>query len=243
MMLSMRLAFKEKLLLGIVPGIVVLLYAFFIGAIYVYRFSEDEALILASYPRYMNIAFFFLYIVAIYAIVTALNARKPLNYQIIAVMCYVLILCSRTETVENYLFRNTVSESIAFWSGFDRMIDGMDRNCEQGSKVYLLSRNNRNDKGLYQGVLRYALRSRRHDVSGFYSLGPEAFEGDTLSKDIDPSDWMDELIEGQYEYVAIHVLGNDFLDNYGECFENPDDVQDDTVYRVNAQSRKLIRCN
>ena len=49
----------------IIPIVQVIIYTLFIGAVYVYRFTEYEASMLASYSRYMNISFAVLWIVVV----------------------------------------------------------------------------------------------------------------------------------------------------------------------------------
>ena len=53
---------------------------------------------------------------------------------------------------------------------------------------------------------------------------------------------MDELIEGNYDYVAIWYAGDEFSLNFGDCFENPADINSNSLYFLDVNSRKLKLC-
>ena len=53
---------------------------------------------------------------------------------------------------------------------------------------------------------------------------------------------MDGLISYWVTYVAIVQEGDDFEENYGMLFENPEDIENCSLFRLNADQRMLVRC-
>ena len=56
-----------------------------------------------------------------------------------------------------------------------------------------------------------------------------------------PEEWASRLWE-RYDYVALYRFDDYFLENYSAVFEDPADLHWDTLYRVDAGQKKLIRC-
>ena len=56
-----------------------------------------------------------------------------------------------------------------------------------------------------------------------------------------PEEWAQQLWDS-YDYVALYRFDDFFLENYSAIFEDPADLRWDTLYRVDAGQRKLIRC-
>ena len=53
---------------------------------------------------------------------------------------------------------------------------------------------------------------------------------------------MDGIISRGVTYVAIVQAGDDFAENYGMLFENAEDIENCSLFRLNADDRVLVRC-
>ena len=226
----------NKLEFVIIPIVSTAIYALFIGAIYIYRFSEYEARKLASYERYMNIVFLFLIIYVLVAISFALSDNN--KTYVMAIFCYLVLVSSNVSVVQAFVSRQDVVKSMEAWNDYELIIKTIENNCSKDSKVYFLCRG---DEGLDRLMVRYAVRPISV-ANSKWSLGKPYYEKDVWSTDISAQDWMDELIDEQYDFVAFRFVGKDFYDSYGELFEDSSLLADDSIFRVDAENRKLVAC-
>ena len=83
----------------------------------------------------------------------------------------------------------------------------------------------------YPFVLRYATQLNHFEGFCAAPYGPE----------VDPEEWAGQLWEN-YDYVALFRFDGDFSKEFGAFFEEDGQIQFDTLYRVDAGQKKLIRC-
>lgn len=215
--------------------LLVVLYAVFIAACYAYKFAKSEALGLASYDRYMNIPFLVLGIIALFTVVECFNESEKKNV-LTALLCYGVIFCINLQPVSDYLGREFVDKSISYRQEYDLIVQTIENNCPEEAKVYFVSEN---DEGLDLRIVRYSVRPV--SIANEYKESRLA----TLpkSKKTTPKEWMDTLTGGDFEYVAIHSVDEALAENFGECFENVEDIQADTLFYLDKERRLLVRCS
>ena len=214
------------------------LYALFIGAIYAYRISDYEAVRLTSYERYMNTCFLYftvVMVVAIFYCMTTLATRTSC----IVIFAFVTLLFVDNLGITNYISRSNVEKGEEFRARYNTILGTVEEYCEDDDILCVLSRG---DNGLDALVMRYYCRPVSVDLNVGYSLGGPSFEGDVWYTDILPSDYMDKIIEDSVSYVAVLKVEEDFVENYGELFENKDDIESNSLFKLDRSTRKLIRC-
>lgn len=223
----------------IIPVMSVILYAFFIGAIYAFRFSEYEASNLASYTRYMNIAFYALWIIILIGIFHITFSKKNGNILSVSIVCICLIIAPMGN-IENWFSRDTLRAAQNIRLKYTSLSDEILKQCDGNDKIYFLSRGN---NGFDYWVTRFNARPNSVEVPfGGWSLGGAVNSEDIWYWDVSASEWMSALIEGNYDYVAIYQLGDDFAENYGSCFEKISDLQDNSLFLLNRNKKILERC-
>ena len=74
-------------------------------------------------------------------------------------------------------------------------------------------------------------------VDGDASIRANEEEG---SEVYSAEEWMNELIDKGYYYVAPYYIDEQFIEDYGCLFENTEDIGDGRIYRVDKADRKLV---
>ncbi len=221
-----------------IMAIQTLLYSLFIGVLYVYRLSEQEAQQLASYQRYMNIVFMALWIVVIYVLIDYLENIK--GGLVLFLVSIVLIVSSPVGAIENAISRDNVRVSHDVRSPYEALTNKLEKECKEDDKIYFISRG---DNDFSYLVVRYIMRPIDIVVpypSG-YDLGPAFSDEDADSYEISPDEWLEYLMNEGYTYVAVYTAG-DMVDNYGSLF-TASDVEDSTLYKLDYDKRLLIKCD
>ena len=59
--------------------------------------------------------------------------------------------------------------------------------------------------------------------------------------DLSREQWKELLLE-DYDYVAVYRLNEEFIRRYGPLFENPGDIRENTLFRVDHQREMLVLC-
>jgi hypothetical protein len=214
------------------------LYTYFIGAIYAYRFSEYEAVRLMSYDRYMNICYLFFSLVVFITFFYSLTAFSRKS-AITVLISFVIVFSLDNLAVTDYISRNNISDSITFKEKYDPVLVSIENNCDENDIICVLSRG---DNGLDVLAMKYYCRPIVAEQYMGYSLGGPAFEGDIWNTEISPDEFMNGLISNEVTYVAIVQEGDDFTENYGMLFENSEDIEDCSLFRLNPDDRELVRC-
>jgi len=106
-----------------------------------------------------------------------------------------------------------------------------------GEKVFLVCEGS---SGWERLVMRYELRPYTlSDKSG--SIGRPFYDGDIWTRDVSPEQWFDELTGENCAYVQLFTINDYFSDTYGDLFED-NEVEEYTLYRVDADRHVLVKC-
>ena len=101
----------------------------------------------------------------------------------------------------------------------------------------------RGDSGLHYWITKFNARPNYViDPFGGWSLGKATYDKDVWYRDISPEDWIEQLIEEEYDYVAVYRVGDDFSENYGDVFGNIKELSDNSLFKVDRDNRILERC-
>lgn len=205
---------------------------------YMFKFSEYEAVRLASFERYMNILCLALWIAGLLLVLGALHCYyEKQRWADVVIVCLLLVV-SPVRQVSELFHRLPVSASIetrAPYEAFGKKIAAL---VPAGSMIYFISQET---NGFDYWVMRYTVRPNRFNPSFSWSIGQAFYEGDIWTRAIAPEEWKQELT-AEYEYVAIYQLNEYFVQNFAVLFENPDEIGACEVYRVDKSSGMLVKC-
>ena len=211
---------------GILIFAQLIVYVYCLGATYAYRFSVDEALDLAAYNRYMNIAYISVCVPFFFGGVLLLSRRKGMLP--LLCLCAALLVVSPMNAVHSFLNRDSVAASYVRREPLDALAETIRNHCEEADRVYFVSMGS---DGRDQVIVQFGAEPAKVDSSLGYDLDPAAVSAEV---------WQSTLLEG-YDYVALCQLDGTFAESYDSLFENPEAITDHALYRLDRQKGLLSR--
>lgn len=204
---------------------------------YLFRFGDYEALRLASFERYMNTVYLaiwmFILLVTIYACCLWQNGKA-------AIMCAILFLIvvgsAPIHDIREYFHRKPVENSIEVRANYEKVVSEIEYYSDGNDKIFFVSQE---DNGFDYWVVRFSVRPNVFG-DGNWSIGEPFYAGDVWTKTITAKEWQNLLVE-EYDMVALYELNDYFLEEFAGIFANPEDVAENTVYRVNKETKLLER--
>ena len=232
---------KKQLVFKLICSVIIvqtLVYVYSLGATYVSNFSEYEAVRLASYSRYMNIAFLSAYIVIV-ALLLNRFFDSNVSVSVFAAVVAVLIIMTPFSCVKNFVNKNGVRDSISFRSAYSDILQDISQNCKEKSKIYFISQE---DQGMNYYVVRYSSRPCIIDNVSYWSIGEGPFyDGDIWTKAVTEQEFKDILVNGNYDYVAIYNTNEYFNNNYGSLFYDSGEIENSSLFEFDKKAQKLRR--
>ena len=211
---------------GILIFAQLIVYVYCLGATYAYRFSVDEALDLAAYNRYMNIAYISVALPLFFGGFLLLSRRKGMLP--LLCFCAALLVVSPMNAVHSFLNRDSVAASYVRREPLDALAETIRNHCEEADRVYFVSMGS---DGRDQVIVQFGAEPAKVDSSLGYDLDPAAVSAEV---------WQSTLLEG-YDYVALCQLDGTFAESYDSLFENPEEITDHALYRLDRQKGLLSR--
>lgn len=204
---------------------------------YMFKFSEYEAVRLASFERYMNIVFLSEWVLIILLCVEALIKFSDGNNMLaLVVLCLMLFVMPLGE-IYSFTLKESVTASQEKREEYEIFASEVRRYIDEKDRVCIISQE---DKGFDCWVLRYSLRPADANT-GRWSVGEPFFEGDIWTITITPEEWWKEIEDG-YDYVALYHCNDYFLENFSYLFDDENKVGSKTIWKVNAEKDLLEIC-
>ena len=201
------------------------IYVFGLLFLYCTKFSEYEAIRLASFERYLSI-----YFLGIIFMITVLFINK-LNKKTILLLLILLFI----PYYNVFNIRVSVNNSIGIRSPYLEAENKIKNNIDEDDKIYIISQNT---TGFDFWVLRYSLRPNIIN-SGCWSIGEKYYEGDIWTLKISSDEWMNNLIKDDFDYVYIYKSDQEFVKQFGELFNDDSKILNDSLFKVDKKRKKL----
>ena len=218
------------------------IYIFGLFVIYLFRFSEYEAVRLASFERYIHIQYLTVWMfIILLAVHLILNNSLVDGRRNIMILCAAVMLVTPWSNTSEFISRKSVEDSIAFrrpYTSFNIAVQKVVDN-KSPATIYFISQQT---SGLDYWVMRYSLWPNALNDSFTWSIGQPFYDGDIWTKNITARQWQDELVS-QYDYVAIYQFNNYFVQHFSSVFANPEDIHEKGIYKVNKQTKLLELCD
>lgn len=206
---------------------------------YMYKFSENEALSLAGFSRYMRIMFHCWWIfILLMAVCFAIKGNEKKVRTEIFVFCIIMATVPWSVVSMN-VTRQTVEHSIETRAPFQVIIDQIEKITKQDTEPSSITVICQETQGYEQLLFRFALRP--HKIDWNYSIGEPFYDGDCYTETITAEEWHQRLINKR-DYVALYKVNDYFVSEFASVFKNPDDIQENGVYRVNKKTGLLELC-
>lgn len=227
---------KKSSLIVFSMGIVqTLVYIIGLVLTYIFKFDENDALRMASYHRYINIAYLAMWILIVVSVIQFMYniSVQNKNKFCILILCVMVIFSPMLLAYSHVIERESVYMSMKLREPYERIVNTIETQTQEDDSIYFIAQES---QGFESWILRYEFRKRKMNGVA-YSLGPQFYEGDMYSVEKSPEEWMDELVEN-YDYVALYKLNDYFILNYAEMFEG-EEIISGALYRVNKQTQTL----
>lgn len=203
---------------------------FFTGLLilYLFKFSEYEAINLAAMKRYTCIYFIAMLTILVFILLFENNIRSLLTL--------LIILAFLNPLYKLILLPSTVNESIVERNKYQQIINLVSDNVNKNKKIYIISQG---DQGYDYWVLRFSIRPI-YSNSGCWSLGTPYYIGDIWTCEISSDEYLKTLIN-EYDYVLVYKSNSKFTNEFGNIFG--ENIQSNTLYRIDKEKRSLIKIN
>ncbi len=200
----------------IILGLV--LYTIGMLFLYIFTYSEYEAIRLASFNRYLS-TYLFGILIFIVAMIGESCAKKESDIHaiyiegtLLAVLSFLLPLSNLDGiTIDN---RKNINEARKIRENYMDVAQYMPLLDYKTDKVSIISQH---DNGFDKWNLTFLL-TPVPTLSGLWSIGPKLDDGDIWAIDITPEEWLERLDENDVNYVYLHNIDDQFIKTYGDCF-------------------------
>lgn len=222
-----------------VPTVLVISAAYFIGMCYAYifKFGQVEALNHASLSRYASTLYGSVWIMAA-LLLGELTLRVEKSWILCGVMAFLLVAMP-TEVMTNIsedLRRVPIAESADVYLRVDEYAEKIREVTSRlgpGSvELVCASKSKISDWDYY--LLRYSIRPNVGTGSGttLYSDSPDALSA---------YEWQQELLNS-YDYVALRWVDENFIETYSSLFDENSPIESGEVYRLDKERGLLVLC-
>lgn len=205
--------------------------------IYMYKFSEPEAIGLASMWRYLCIVYLAAWLFINVSLIRTFDEIIDKTKTVCLLLICLMFISAPLEIIVPYFTRANVKASINIRSEYQELINKTNEIVEPGSTVWYVSQNT---DGLDRLIYKFSIRPS-YQRNSQWVIGKPRYEGDSLSLDISAKEWMEDL-KDNYDYVAIYTLNDAFSDNFSEVFKNYKEIGENRIYKVDKDSGKLSLC-
>lgn len=220
--------YKQKLFLA---ALIFQSLAYIIGIAisYMYKFSEYEASILASYNRYISVIFLGIWTMVVLLIIYAIHKLSNKKNLYAAAALFVLLTLVPVNFAYDFILKEHVVSNNTSRSDYQSLCDAIN-STEEGSRVRLISQARENYDYLTIRFCTYP-----HYIGTPQSIGMPFFDGDIWTVPVTAEEfWLD--LYNNYDYLAIYNVNEYFIETYGHLFESISDISPNSLYKVNKEN-------
>ncbi len=225
--------YKKELLFIILMSVGVVV-AFHI--LYTFTFSEKEARVFAQEDRYLGAFLIGVVLYGLYILTDAAAKKSQLLYSkgILAFSIVVLLLTSVCQNYRLWALEGPKEKGHSDWRTYQQSLI-MRSLIKETDKIYYVSKN---DDGDFYWCYRYYLMPASLSNTGkkYYPVIKE--DPDEFEYCISIDDWKKVLSE--YDYLFVNFCDEDFVSNYGSLFEDPNDIGNGGLYRINSDNSYIL---
>lgn len=206
-----------------------------LAASYLFVFTKYESLNLMCFERYLGAGLLPIWCLGVLALLNALeNSRRMDTVRFLAVF-FAMLAVFPTRPMVNFVSRSYVSVARANRAAYEEITNLIRDTCEEGSFVYMVDQNH---DGADFWRIKFLARPVIVKNVCAWSLGIPSQEDLNYTQQKTAEGWLLELRE-EYDYVLLYHVDDYFRDGYGSLFENPGEIREGCIYRVDKQDGLL----
>lgn len=219
-----------------------LVYTAGLVIMYMFKFSEYEAVRLASFSRYLSVPMISL---LLFVLLCTVDMIRDLSFRAKlreTFLLLALLIVIPIDGINAILRGNDISAEQR--ADYNTIAEQINTECDDASRVWFISQSN---SGYDYNAVRYLTRRKTTEGCGViggnnrWSIGEPFYEGDIYTYSIDAETWGQELLDG-YDYVALYRANEYFYEHFSGLFAEPEDIGDDRLYRLNRETGLLELC-
>lgn len=204
-------------------GFIIMLFSYILGmcVLYMFKFTEAEALELASLERYLGTIFMAGALLAFCLIWKLFSECRGLLLLLVT-----MILIGPVDEFVNVFNGTNIEEAAYVREGPSYLTRKIIATCNGNDKICLI-----NQDGTGQENLIIKFEARPNVV-----IAKSKSEMKSMTDEI----WEEDLVSN-FDYVAIYRYDDDFVEKYGCMFEDPDDISSHGLYMIDKENRILYQ--
>lgn len=216
--------------LSIVLALGALGYSFALLLLYVFSFGSYEGPNLASFDRYMST-----YLYAMFALVIMLfvfiegqkeqHSENTSSATVGSIVIFIWLIILNPGAMMNFepvLLNNSVTQV------YNQDVDVIKNNTTQDDKVYIISQQS---NGFVTFSIQYLIMPEKSNATG-YSLGKPYNDEDIWTANMTKEELIDALISGEYGYLYLQKIDEQFIANYSDLFGKGTEIKDKYLYKI-----------
>ena len=221
---------------GLIVGFVV--YLLFLLVLYLFSYSEYEAMRLASCARYTNTYLIGMLGSYIGIYVWYFHREEKQMMLVPALALVATVLCMTNYGVNDVLIHpiEAAQTSQKLKDGYYGALRFQNKLEYTKDRVYVISQNS---NGLDYWVLRNMFTPVQINANYTWSIGVKYGDGDVFTAYKNIYSWSDDL--QQFDYVYLFRVDEAFAEQFGVLFDNPADIGNDRMYRVRHEGGELVQ--
>lgn len=198
---------------------------------YMYKFSEEEALLLASFDRYLAIVFLAMWLYICLSILLISNNETGNNLITGLLICFIVINTPMEATI-SLISNSYAKNSIVVRNEYNELANKVTNNCDNSNILLIYCDANDRD----ELALRYLFRP--NIIESYWKMDEE--EGLLIFdySSLDSNGMIQKIMIEKIDYVAIYDVNNDFIKEYSNIFES--DIIANSLYTYDSKINKLV---
>lgn len=228
---------SDSIITNIISFLIITVFIVGMCIIYMYKFSEDEALGLASLDRYLSIVYFGEWLFIVLSILILISNTSNFYKSFCVVLICFSLICTSLETIVTFVSNAFAKASLAVRDIYYPFTEEASQYFDGDDKIWFINQYSDNEDSL---AFNYLIRPNH--VEGPWSIGIPDDEYDVVTEELTPEEWKNELISRDYDYVVLYDVNGVFREYYSSCFDDPNNIDDKQVYRVDKTNGMLILC-
>jgi hypothetical protein len=211
-LINFRIRFLSSVLL-LLLGFVT--YCCFMQCSYIFMFSNNESVRLASYERYIGTYACggSLYLIGMACLCFRKNSMQKSSASwtmLIVFLTIIIVCCPPIKHYQKYFFATSSPTRNELRSIVQKVIPQLN----DIKKVWIIYQHS---NGFHHRIVGYELSPQVHFQRWSWSLGKPYYKGDVWTTDWTPQQWMNELLT--FDAVLLCHTDDQFWSTYGELFE------------------------
>ncbi|WP_028234375.1 hypothetical protein [Pseudobutyrivibrio sp. MD2005] len=217
---------------AVIPSIAIIFYILSMFPLYISRFSEEEAINLASFDRYCGIMFLTGLLLLTWLVRESISDITKKQVAVIAAVAVTLLVFhSKAESIRYYTSRQLVDDSVSFRAAVNILAGKINANTPEDASILIVGDDT---NVVFHPILATIAKPRSFTYSDVYISSYVDESGAGLSEEE-----FKEILVDNFDYVAIYNPTDNLVNTYAGLFEDSSEIKDLTLYQVDKESGML----